>query len=66
MATMTPEVKKWIDEQSYQTLLQRWRFAPVGDVMFQGETGDYYAKVMTEKRGQEPDGGVGASKRVGW
>lgn len=63
---MTPEQKKWIDEASYVDLLQKWRFAPVGDPMFQGDTGDYYSKVMFEKRAKEGDGGVSASKMVGW
>ncbi len=63
---MTAEQKKWIDEASYVTLLERWRFASLGDPMFQGVLGEYYAKVMFEKRSKEPDGGVSASKTVGW
>lgn len=63
---MTPEQKKWIDESSYTALLQKWRHAPLGDPLFQGETGEYYSKVMFEKKKEEPDGGVGASKTVGW
>lgn len=42
--------KKWIDETSYQGLLQRWRYSPAGDPIFTGETGAYYQKVMYEKR----------------
>lgn len=63
---MTPEQKKWIDEATYIQLLDKWRFAPVGDPLFQGETGIYYKQVMVEKRRQELDGGVSASKVVGW
>jgi len=62
---MTPEQKAWIDSASYETLLNKWRFAPIGDPMFQGEDGDYFAKVMYAKRDAEPDGGVRASKNVG-
>lgn len=63
---MTTEQKKWIDSSSFMTLLDRWRFAPSGDEMFVGETGEYYCKVMKEKRALESDGGVGASKTIGW
>ena len=63
---MTTEQKSWIDNASYMQLLDRWRFAPSGDEMFVGETGEYYAKVMKEKRAVEPDGGVYASKTIGW
>ena len=56
--------KKWIDEASYEQLLSKWRFAPIGDPMFQGDTGDYYAKVMREKR--EHVDHVQVSKNVGW
>ena len=50
---MTPEQKKWIDEASYEDLLRKWRFAPAGDPMFQGDTGEYYSKVMNEQRSAE-------------
>jgi len=48
--------KRWIDQASYRQLLERWRYASVGDPMFQGDSGDYYAKVMAEQKclvGQE-------------
>ena len=61
---MSDAEKKWIDESSYEGLLYRWRFAPVGDPMFQGYTGEYYKKVMHEKR--EACDHVAASKAVGW
>lgn len=67
---MTPkelEMKKWIDEASYEQLLSKWRFARVGDPMFQGEIGDYYAKVMFRKRDELPEGEASrVSKRIGW
>ena len=37
---MTPELKAEIDSQSFQDLLRRWRFSPVGDPIFQGESGE--------------------------
>lgn len=63
---MTTKQKNWIDNASYIQLLEHWRYAPVGDTMFVGEAGSYYQKVMNEKKTQEPDGGVAASKAVGW
>ena len=61
---MTPAQKKWIDEASYEQLLEKWRFAPAGDPMFQGDTGDYYSNVMKQKR--ETANHVQASKSIGW
>lgn len=63
---MKPEQKTWIDNATYMHLLRRWRFAPAGDQMFQGDTGDYYQKVMAEKRSANPSGHVAASKSIGW
>ena len=61
---MNEQTKQWIDNASYQDLLAKWRFAPIGDPMFQGETGEYYSKVMFVKK-KECDH-VQASKNVGW
>ena len=64
---MDEQMKKWIDEASYEQLLERWRFARCGDPFFQGEAGDYYAKVMAEKRQKVGEAEhVRASKSVGW
>lgn len=64
---MTDEDKEWIDTATYRTLLERWRFAPVGDPLFQGETGDYYAKVMFGKRDALPaEVAAAESKSIGW
>ena len=64
---LTEENKKAIDSSSYEQLLSRWRFAPSGDLWFQGETGDYWGSVMNKKK--EEIGQVEAvkvSKDVGW
>lgn len=61
---MNERFKQWIDAASYEDLLVKWRFAAVGDPLFQGETGDYYAQVMAEKR--KTANHVQASKNVGW
>jgi hypothetical protein len=61
------EHKDWIDAASYADMLRRHRFAPVGDPMFVGDTGEYFAKVMNEKKiaiGHKQ--AVAISKRIGW
>jgi hypothetical protein len=60
------EMREWIDNADYEALLRKWRFAPPGDPFFQGEIGQYYSKVMAEKRDADPAGAVRASKRIGW
>lgn len=65
---LTKSNKEFIDSLSYICLLERWRFAPVGDVWFEGETGDYWKNRMKELR-DKPDGQkehVNASKIIGW
>jgi len=62
---LTEKNKKYIDSMSYCGLLNKWRFAPVGDPWFQGETGDYWGKRMSELRKAGADH-VGASKALGW
>lgn len=51
---MTAEEKAWIDNASYAELLRLWRFAPAGHPMFFGDTGDYYSKIMAQKRDALP------------
>lgn len=63
---MTQEEKDWIDNSDYEALLSRWRFAPVGDHMFSGETGDYYSKSLSTRRNANPDLHVEISKKIGW
>ena len=64
---MTPEQKKWIDGATYPELLDKWRFEPIGSVLFQGECGDYYKRVMRAKREALTDEErEGASKNIGW
>jgi len=64
---LTEENKKYIDNLSYEQLLSHWRFAPIGDSWFQGETGEYWGSVMKKKK--EEIGGTKAvciSKDIGW
>ena len=62
---LTEENKKIIDDKSYTQLLSHWRFAPVGDPWFDGETGVYWSKRMGELRARGADH-VSASKSIGW
>ena len=64
---LTKENKKHIDGLSYEQLLSHWRFALSGDPWFQGETGDYWGRVMNIKKkdiGQVE--AVNVSKDIGW
>jgi hypothetical protein len=64
---MTPEQKASIDNMSYEGMLSLWRNAPAGHPYFQGDTGDYYSKVMKEKREKVGNAEhVRASKNIGW
>lgn len=61
------EMKKWIDAASYEELLRKWRFAPVGSLFFQGEMGNYYDHVMRKKKAEiGNEAAVRASKNIGW
>jgi len=62
---LTKENKKTIDDMSYESLLSKWRFSPLGDPWFQGETGQYWGKRMKELKDKGADH-VGASKKIGW
>lgn len=64
---LTENVKKYINSLSYEELLYKWRFAPVGDPYFQGEIGKYWGNRMAEiKKQQGNDIHVQASKSIGW
>ena len=63
---LTPERKQTIDNMPYKELLCEWRYAAMGDVWFQGETGKYWAErlgtLRSEPGGQERH--VAASKAI--
>lgn len=62
---LTDPNKNYIDGLSYYGLLSHWRFAPVGDPWFQGETGYYWSKRMEELRDKGANH-VQDSKDLGW
>ena len=63
---LTAERRAFIDGLDCEQLLRRWRFAPVGDDWFQGETGEYWRERLAYCRAQTPILFVEASKRIGW
>lgn len=63
--TLTDDVKKQIDAMTYAQLLSRWRFAPIGHPLFEGESGKYFGERMAELRRAGEDH-VAASKSLGW
>lgn len=64
---MNEKDKEWIDNATYEELLRKWRFAPLGERIFIGESGEYYRKVMLQKKYKLPHNEVvKASKNVGW
>lgn len=66
-SSLDPETKQQIDSMDYVSMLRTWRFAPSGDPLFQGASGEYFKKTMTEKRDALPPGAhTAASKLIGW
>jgi hypothetical protein len=59
---MTPEQKQIIDSMSQYELCRKWRFAHDGDLLMQGDTGEYFRKVLQEKGGFTTE----ISKQLGW
>lgn len=65
--TIPKSNKKWIDNATYEELLTRQRFAPLGDGMFLGDIGEYYSDVMKKHHSKISTADkVAISKRVGW
>lgn len=68
--TLTSQRKAEIDGMSLKEMLSLWRFAPAGNEMFQGESGEYFSKVMNEKRNASaintPGEWTRISKEIGW
>lgn len=63
---LTDELKIKIDSMSYTELLAKWRFAPIGDRLFQDESGAYFSDRMFALRDAKPEAAVAASKSIGW
>ena len=64
---LTDEKKAEIDAMTYQEMLAKWRFAPLGAPLFQtGPVADYFAERMSRLKAENPGGAVAASKALGW
>jgi len=63
---LTTENKAHIDSLDVRALLGRVRHAPIGDLWFQDETGEYWMKRLAQLRLQDGGAYVAASKDIGW
>lgn len=64
---MTTEQKAYIDGATYQLLMSHWRWGYVGDPIFQGEAGEYFAREMKKKRVKHTQAEiVRISKAIDW
>lgn len=60
---------KWIENASYEDMLRKQRYAPLGDPFFDNsnhEICNAWNDAFIIKREETGDNGVGASKRIGW
>jgi len=62
------KVKDFVEKASYEEMLSRQRFAPIGDPFFQmdDDTWVYWKLQFNIKREATGDNGVSASKAIGW
>lgn len=59
------EMREWINAASYEQLLAKWRFEPVGSPWFQGRVGRHFEKVMAMRRAGTPfEERIAISKRL--
>jgi len=62
---LTEEIKKGIDNRTYEEMLRKVRFAPAGHIYFQrGEVATYFSKRMNGLK--KTTDHVQASKNIGW
>jgi hypothetical protein len=59
---MTAEQKCLIDGMTQEELCRKWRFAAIGDPIFQDDTGEYFRQKLKEKGGFTPE----ISKKLSW
>ena len=64
---LTEELKKKIDNMDYESMLTKWRYASLVDVMFTNPSGEYFSNRMFELRDKLPRGEhTRISKKIGW
>lgn len=59
---ISEEDKNQIDKMTQYEMAYKIRFAPAGDALMCGDTGDYFMKRFKEVGGMTPE----ISKRLGW
>jgi hypothetical protein len=62
---LTETLKQEIDKMDYTELLRKWRFSPLGDPMFKGESGDYFC-IRMKKLKINDEHHAKVSKEIGW
>jgi hypothetical protein len=61
------QMKQWIDNATYKQLLEKWRYASIGDSFFQGVISKYYVRVMLARRKLVGDKvHMQLSREIGW
>ncbi len=63
---LTKRYKAYIDSLSYRELLAHWRDISASDPWFQGQTGEYWKKRMSELKAIDPDGALRDSESIGF
>lgn len=64
---MTEIERRWIDNATYEQLLAKVRFEPIGSPWMVGDTGKYFMDTLNNVRENTPDEErVRASKAIGW
>lgn len=67
MMEIDQDMKERIDKMPLYDMLYNQRFAPIGDPLFTGNVGLYFAEVMQAKRNAAPNGEwTRISKMIGW
>ena len=63
---LTSDLEQEINKMNIVELLRKWRFAPIGDPLLQGESGAHLGARLSELCSKDPDAYVRASKALGW
>lgn len=67
LGNMTEQIKREINDMSYETMMYHQRFDPPGSVLHMGDIGQYFAMVMQVKAEHTTnEERVAVSKKIGW
>jgi hypothetical protein len=59
---MDERLRAMIDAMTREEMCRKWRFAPPGDVMFEGQLGAYFQRRLKKLGGFTPE----ISKKIGY